>query len=55
MEIVLTGTGSPIPDADRAGPSTLAKADCALVAGGAAECWAATKKASWATLDEPVG
>lgn len=27
MEIVLTGTGSPLPDADRAGPSTLVKAD----------------------------
>ena len=26
MEIVLTGTGSPIPDANRAGPSTLVKA-----------------------------
>ena len=26
MEIVLTGTGSPIPNADRAGPSTLVKA-----------------------------
>ena len=26
MEIVLTGTGSPLPDADRAGPSTLVKA-----------------------------
>lgn len=26
MEIVLTGTGSPIPDANRAGPSTLIKA-----------------------------
>lgn len=26
MEIVLTGTGSPLPDADRAGPSTLIKA-----------------------------
>lgn len=26
MDIVLTGTGSPIPDADRAGPSTLIKA-----------------------------
>ena len=29
MEIVLTGTGSPLPDANRAGPSTLVKAgDC---------------------------
>lgn len=27
MEIVLTGTGSPLPDANRAGPSTLVKAD----------------------------
>ncbi len=27
MEIVLTGTGTPIPDANRAGPSTLVKAD----------------------------
>ncbi len=27
MEIVLTGTGSPIPDANRAGPSSLVKAD----------------------------
>ena len=27
MDIVLTGTGSPLPDADRAGPSTLVKAD----------------------------
>ena len=26
MEIVLTGTGSPLPDANRAGPSTLVKA-----------------------------
>ena len=26
MEIILTGTGSPLPDADRAGPSTLVKA-----------------------------
>ena len=26
MDIVLTGTGSPLPDADRAGPSTLIKA-----------------------------
>jgi len=26
MDIVLTGTGSPLPDADRAGPSTLVKA-----------------------------
>ena len=26
MEIVLTGTGSPLPDANRAGPSTLLKA-----------------------------
>jgi len=26
MEIILTGTGSPIPDANRAGPSTLVKA-----------------------------
>lgn len=26
LEIVLTGTGSPLPDADRAGPSTLVKA-----------------------------
>lgn len=26
MEIVLTGTGNPVPDADRAGPSTLVKA-----------------------------
>ncbi|MCP4223395.1 MAG: MBL fold metallo-hydrolase [Actinomycetia bacterium] len=26
MEIVLTGTGSPLPDPDRAGPSTLVKA-----------------------------
>ncbi|MCP3912628.1 MAG: MBL fold metallo-hydrolase, partial [Actinomycetia bacterium] len=25
MDIVLTGTGSPLPDADRAGPSTLVK------------------------------
>jgi len=27
MDIVLTGTGSPIPNADRAGPSTLVKVD----------------------------
>lgn len=27
MDIVLIGTGSPLPDADRAGPSTLIKAD----------------------------
>ena len=27
MEIVLTGTGSPLPDANRAGPSTLVKVD----------------------------
>lgn len=27
LEIVLTGTGSPLPDANRAGPSTLVKAD----------------------------
>lgn len=27
MDIVLTGTGSPLPDANRAGPSTLVKAD----------------------------
>ena len=27
MEIILTGTGSPIPDANRAGPSTLVKAN----------------------------
>jgi ribonuclease BN (tRNA processing enzyme) len=26
MDIILTGTGSPLPDADRAGPSTLVKA-----------------------------
>ncbi|RMH82938.1 MAG: MBL fold metallo-hydrolase [Actinomyces sp.] len=26
MDVVLTGTGSPLPDADRAGPSTLVKA-----------------------------
>ena len=26
MDIVLTGTGNPVPDADRAGPSTLVKA-----------------------------
>ena len=26
MEVVLTGTGSPLPDANRAGPSTLVKA-----------------------------
>ncbi len=26
MEVILTGTGSPLPDADRAGPSTLVKA-----------------------------
>ena len=26
MEIILTGTGSPLPDANRAGPSTLVKA-----------------------------
>ena len=26
MEIILTGTGSPLPDAERAGPSTLVKA-----------------------------
>ena len=26
MDIVLTGTGSPLPDANRAGPSTLIKA-----------------------------
>ena len=25
MDIVLTGTGSPLPDANRAGPSTLVK------------------------------
>mgnify|MGYP001389965623 CR=1 FL=1 len=29
MEVILTGTGSPLPDANRAGPSTLVKAgDC---------------------------
>ena len=27
MEVVLTGTGSPLPDANRAGPSTLVKAN----------------------------
>lgn len=27
MDIILTGTGSPIPDANRAGPSTLVKVD----------------------------
>lgn len=27
MDIVLTGTGSPLPDANRAGPSTLVRAD----------------------------
>ena len=27
MDIVLTGTGSPLPDANRAGPSTLVMAD----------------------------
>ena len=26
MEVILTGTGSPLPDANRAGPSTLVKA-----------------------------
>ncbi|MEC9427058.1 MAG: ribonuclease Z, partial [Actinomycetota bacterium] len=26
MELILTGTGSPLPDANRAGPSTLVKA-----------------------------
>ncbi|MCP4436511.1 MAG: MBL fold metallo-hydrolase [Actinomycetia bacterium] len=31
MEIVLTGTGSPLPDANRAGPSTLVKAGDAQI------------------------
>jgi len=47
MEIVLTGTGSPLPDANRAGPSTLLKAGDTLPCQGVDALAAGTDAYGW--------